>query len=66
MMAELDRILRPEGYAILRENTGNLDLIITVIRQMQWKLLKTSQENSEVLLVLQKTMWRPALENDES
>ena len=64
VMVELDRILRPDGYVILREKALHLDSIVTAARQMQWKLLKDSQDIADVLLVFRKTFWRPQLEQD--
>ncbi|XP_027330618.1 probable methyltransferase PMT26 [Abrus precatorius] len=59
LVAEVDRILRPEGKLIVRDTVEIIDELESMVRSMQWKVRMTYSKDKEGLLCVQKTMWRP-------
>ncbi|KAF0934278.1 hypothetical protein E2562_024468 [Oryza meyeriana var. granulata] len=60
VLLEVDRILRPTGYAIIRENTYFLDSIATIAKGMRWNCGKHDTEyksDKEKVLICQKKFW---------
>ncbi|GMH11377.1 hypothetical protein Nepgr_013218 [Nepenthes gracilis] len=59
LVAEADRILRPEGNIIVRDNVETITELEGMMRSMQWEIRMTYSKDKEGLLCAQKTMWRP-------
>ncbi|XP_039010644.1 probable methyltransferase PMT26 [Hibiscus syriacus] len=59
MVAEVDRILRPEGIFIVRDDVETINELESMLRSMQWKVLTTFSKDKQGLLCVQKSMWRP-------
>ncbi|KAK3211699.1 hypothetical protein Dsin_016405 [Dipteronia sinensis] len=59
VVAEVDRILRPEGKLIVRDNVETINELESMIRSMQWEVRMTYSKDKEGLLYVQKSMWRP-------
>ncbi|KAL8138764.1 hypothetical protein V2J09_004765 [Rumex salicifolius] len=60
VLLEMDRILRPNGYAIIRESSYFVDAISTIAKGMKWSCRKEDTEYSvenEKILVCQKKLW---------
>lgn len=60
LLLEMDRIIRPEGYVIIRESNYFLDAISTIAKGMRWDCSKHSTEyniEKEKLLICQKKLW---------
>ncbi|WOG90011.1 hypothetical protein DCAR_0209252 [Daucus carota subsp. sativus] len=60
VLLEMDRILRPNGYAIIRESSFYTDAVATVAKGMKWSCRKEDTEygvEKEKLLVCQKKLW---------
>uniref|UniRef100_A0A7N1A6W4 Methyltransferase n=1 Tax=Kalanchoe fedtschenkoi TaxID=63787 RepID=A0A7N1A6W4_KALFE len=60
VLLEMDRILRPAGYAIIRESSYFADAISTVAKAMRWNCRKEDTEyktETEKILVCQKKLW---------
>ncbi|XP_056848646.1 probable methyltransferase PMT21 isoform X2 [Raphanus sativus] len=60
VMLEMDRILRPNGYAIIRESSYFADTIASVAKGLRWSCHKEqteSESENEKLLVCQKKLW---------
>lgn len=60
VLLEMDRILRPEGYAIIRESSYFVDGIATLAKGMRWSCRKEDTEDrvqKEKLLICQKKLW---------
>ena len=56
----MDRILRPNGYAIIRESSYFADTIASVAKELRWSCRKEkteSESESEKLLICQKKLW---------
>lgn len=60
VLLEMDRILRPNGYAIIRENNHFVDKVDAIAKGMKWECRKeeTDYDNdNEMILVCQKKLW---------
>ncbi|KAK6150768.1 hypothetical protein DH2020_015700 [Rehmannia glutinosa] len=59
LVAEVDRILRPEGKIIVRDTVEIISELENIFKSMQWDIRMTYSKDKEGLLCAQKTMWRP-------
>lgn len=59
VIAEVDRMLRPEGYLIIRDNVETIDEIENMAKSLHWDVRFRYAKLGEGLLCLQKTLWRP-------
>ncbi|XP_042488431.1 probable methyltransferase PMT26 [Macadamia integrifolia] len=59
VIAEVDRILRPEGKLIVRDNVETINEVENMVRSMQWEIRLTYSKDKEGLLCVQKSLWRP-------
>ncbi|XP_077249786.1 putative methyltransferase PMT26 [Tasmannia lanceolata] len=59
VIAEVDRLLRPEGKLIVRDNVETIKEIEDMVKSLQWEIHLTYSENQEGLLCVQKSIWRP-------
>ncbi|KAK9076913.1 hypothetical protein SSX86_005248 [Deinandra increscens subsp. villosa] len=59
LVAEVDRILRPEGKLIIRDTVDIVNEVETMVRSMNWEVRLTYSKDKEGLLCVQKSMWRP-------
>lgn len=60
VLLEMDRILRPNGYVIIRESNYFIDSITTIAKSLRWGCQKHDTEYSvenEKLLICQKKLW---------
>lgn len=59
-MLEFDRILRPGGFAIIREHKSHIATVRGIAEGgLHWKLKRNVTEQDEVLLSYEKELWRP-------
>ncbi|KAM7266347.1 hypothetical protein ACFE04_004244 [Oxalis oulophora] len=59
VFAEVDRILRPEGKLIVRDNAETISEIESMAKSIQWDIRMIYSKDDEGLLCVQKTYWRP-------
>ncbi|KAK6947316.1 putative S-adenosyl-L-methionine-dependent methyltransferase [Dillenia turbinata] len=60
VLLEMDRILRPNGYAIIRESSYFIDAVATIAKGMRWSCRKEDTEyavEKEKVLICQKKPW---------
>lgn len=60
VLLEMDRILRPHGYAIIRESSFFVDAVATIAKGMRWGCRKEDTEygiDKEKILICQKKLW---------
>lgn len=60
VMLEMDRILRPNGYAIIRESSYFIDVVAPMAKGMRWSCHEEETEYSgqnEKILICQKKLW---------
>ena len=58
---EMDRILRPNGWVIIREEGYYRSIAENLASSLHWELKYSKNTTDEVLLAYQKTFWRPEL-----
>ncbi|KAJ6405400.1 hypothetical protein OIU84_013371 [Salix udensis] len=59
VIAEVDRILRPEGKLIVRDNVEIIGEIESLAKSLKWEIRMIYSKDKEGLLCVHKTMWRP-------
>ncbi|KAG0610431.1 hypothetical protein M758_7G064800 [Ceratodon purpureus] len=59
VVMEMDRILRPEGWAIFRDRVDVLRDIEDTVKSLHWDIVLAYTQGNEELLVAQKRFWRP-------
>ncbi|KAF7829676.1 putative methyltransferase PMT28 [Senna tora] len=59
IVVEMDRILRPGGWMILRDKIEILNPLEDILRSLQWKIVMTFAKDKEGIICAQKTTWRP-------
>ncbi|CAM8982964.1 unnamed protein product [Rhodiola kirilowii] len=60
VLLEMDRILRPNAYAIIRESYYFVDAITTIAKGMKWNCRQEDTEfggDKEKVLICQKSLW---------
>lgn len=60
VIAEVDRILRPKGKLIVRDNSEMILELEKIARSLHWKVKFTFSKDDEGLLCVEKTLWRPS------
>ncbi|GKV21561.1 hypothetical protein SLEP1_g31531 [Rubroshorea leprosula] len=59
LIAEVDRMLRPEGKLIVRDDVETINQVENLVKSMQWEVRMTYSKDAEGLLSVQKSLWRP-------
>ncbi|XP_042484761.1 probable methyltransferase PMT24 [Macadamia integrifolia] len=59
VIAEVDRMLRPEGKLIIRDDIETIGEVENMVRSMHWEIRLTYSKDKEGLLCVQKSFWRP-------
>ncbi|KAJ0951656.1 putative S-adenosyl-L-methionine-dependent methyltransferase [Helianthus annuus] len=59
LMAEVDRMLRPEGKLIVRDNVETIAEVEDMAKSLNWKIKTSYSKDKEGLLCVEKTLWRP-------
>ncbi|MCO5594113.1 hypothetical protein L7F22_048134 [Adiantum nelumboides] len=59
VIAEVDRILRPGGWVIVRDKTEAVSELQDYFESLQWEIRMTFSKGTEGLVAAQKTKWRP-------
>ncbi|KAL4566194.1 hypothetical protein LXL04_030305 [Taraxacum kok-saghyz] len=59
VIAEVDRILRPEGKLIVRDNVETIAEIENMAKSLHWNVHMSYNKGKEGLLCVEKTLWRP-------
>ncbi|GMY28428.1 probable methyltransferase PMT28 [Fagus crenata] len=59
IVVEMDRILRPGGWTIIRDKVEILDPLEGILRSLHWEIRMTYAQDKEGIICAQKTLWRP-------
>ncbi|XP_022768976.1 probable methyltransferase PMT28 [Durio zibethinus] len=59
IVVEMDRILRPGGWVIVRDKVEILDPLEGILGSLHWEIRLTYSQNKEGIICAQKTIWRP-------
>lgn len=65
-LLEMDRILRPNGYAIIRESSYLADAVSSIAKGMRWSCRKEKAEDNlekERVLICAKKLWYSSNQN---
>ncbi|KAL3645662.1 hypothetical protein CASFOL_010842 [Castilleja foliolosa] len=61
LLLEMDRILRPTGFAIIRDKQRVIDFVKKYLTALHWEAIATDDSNSEdgdeVVFIIQKKLW---------
>lgn len=59
VMAEIDRILRPQGTLIIRDDVETIGEVEKMVKSMNWNVKLSQSKDNESVLSVQKSLWRP-------
>lgn len=59
IVVEMDLLLRPNGWAIIRDKVEILDLLEGIFRSLHWEICMTYNQDKEGIMCVRKTLWRP-------
>ncbi|XP_050228097.1 probable methyltransferase PMT27 [Mercurialis annua] len=59
VMAEIDRIVRPGGKLVVRDESSTIGEVENLLKSMRWEVHLTFSKDQEGLLSAQKGDWRP-------
>lgn len=59
VVAEVDRILRPKGKLIVRDNVETIGELESIAKSLRWEIRLIYSKDNEGLLCVEKTLWRP-------
>ncbi|XP_077246426.1 putative methyltransferase PMT25 [Tasmannia lanceolata] len=59
VMAEIDRIVRPGGKLIVRDESSVVDEIVSLLKSLHWDVRLTFSKDQLGILSAQKSDWRP-------
>lgn len=62
MLLEMDRVLRPHGYIIIRERADMAPQVEAAAKAFHWNQTAHIVSGNEVLFAFEKGFWRPAPE----
>ncbi|GMI89554.1 hypothetical protein like AT1G29470 [Hibiscus trionum] len=62
VIAEVDRILRPEGKLIVRDTAETISEVESMAKSLQWEIRMIYSKDSEGFLCVHKKFWRPTEE----
>lgn len=59
VIAEVDRMLRPDGNLVVRDNVETISEVENLVKSMHWEVCTSYSKDKEGLLSVRKTFWRP-------
>ncbi|CAM0901430.1 unnamed protein product [Alopecurus aequalis] len=60
VIVEVDRIVRPGGRLIVRDDMDTISEVESIIKSLHWEVRLSYSQEKEGLLFVQKSMWRPS------
>uniref|UniRef100_A0A7N0UFU8 Uncharacterized protein n=1 Tax=Kalanchoe fedtschenkoi TaxID=63787 RepID=A0A7N0UFU8_KALFE len=61
LMTEIDRIVRPGGNIIIRDDSATVEEVENLLKSLHWEVHLTFSKDQEGILSAQKSMWRPEI-----
>uniref|UniRef100_A0A7N0UAY5 Uncharacterized protein n=1 Tax=Kalanchoe fedtschenkoi TaxID=63787 RepID=A0A7N0UAY5_KALFE len=61
LMAEIDRIVRPGGHLIVRDDSATVGEVENLLKSLHWEVHLTFSKDQEGILSAQKSTWRPEI-----
>ncbi|XP_042039644.1 probable methyltransferase PMT27 [Salvia splendens] len=65
-MAEIDRLLRPGGKLIMRDESSTVAEVVDFLKSLHWEVFLNHSKNQEGILSAKKSDWRPTSFADSS
>ncbi|KAK2355641.1 putative methyltransferase PMT26 [Trifolium repens] len=59
VIAEVDRILRPGGHLVVRDELSVIDEVESLLKSLNWEVTSKTSKNKEGVLCAKKGYWRP-------
>lgn len=59
-MTEIDRIMRPGGKLIVRDDSSAIDEVKNLLKSLHWKVRLVFSEDNKGIIAAEKSDWRPA------
>ena len=59
VIAEVDRLLRPEGNLIVRDDAETVSEVESMAKSLKWDVKMSFSNDKEGLLYVKKSFWRP-------
>ncbi|XP_077223842.1 S-adenosyl-L-methionine-dependent methyltransferases superfamily protein [Tasmannia lanceolata] len=59
IIVEMDRILRPGGWVVIRDKVEILDPLEVILRTLHWEIQMTYNKDKEGIICAKRTAWRP-------
>ncbi|XP_020599603.1 probable methyltransferase PMT27 isoform X1 [Phalaenopsis equestris] len=59
VLAEIDRIVRPGGKLIVRDESAVASEVENLLKSLHWKILTSFNKNKEGIISAEKSDWRP-------
>ncbi|XP_058771280.1 probable methyltransferase PMT27 [Vicia villosa] len=59
VIAEVDRVLRPGGHFVVRDDLSVVDEVENLIKSINWEITSKTSKNQEGMLCAKKSFWRP-------
>lgn len=59
VMAEIDRIVRPGGKLIVRDESSSIGEVENLLKSLHWEVHLTFSKDQEGILSATKSDWRP-------
>lgn len=57
LLIEMDRILRPTGFIIIRDKQPMIDFVKKYLTALHWEAVATADDDDEVIFIIQKKLW---------
>ncbi|CAK8570537.1 unnamed protein product [Lathyrus sativus] len=58
-IAEVDKILRPGGHLVVRDELSVVDEVENLVKSLNWEITFKTSKNQEGSLCAKKSFWRP-------
>jgi Putative S-adenosyl-L-methionine-dependent methyltransferase len=59
VVVEVDRIVRPGGKIIVRDDPSTVSEVETLLKSLHWEVQLTFSKDQEGMLCAEKSDWRP-------
>lgn len=57
MLLEMDRILRPTGFVIIRDKPSMIGFVKKYLTALHWEGVASEEDGDELVFIIQKKIW---------
>lgn len=65
-MTEIDRIMRPGGKLIVRDESSVINEVKSLLKSLHWEVQLTFFEDNKEIIAAEKSDWRPKKYSDST